>query len=106
MPPKSRQLPQAPQQAPPQVPIQAPMAQGPPINNPLMALLTQGGNQPPPMGVGAYNGPGPGAAMSNQMQQIGSYAPTPPVNPVVDIYDNTPPIVREAIRRRLFTQGM
>ena len=119
----------------------------PPINNPLLALLTQGGQaqqpqlpqlpnipgqgqiprpqQGPPQiapqmpqagpqqaPVGASQIPnlgvraGMGSQMSDQMSQIGGMAPTPPINPVVETFDNAPPIVREAIRRRLFTQGM
>jgi len=126
----------------------------PPMNNPLMALLQQGGQmqQPqlpqvppmPPQGMGMPQGPpqgmppqampqgmpqgppqgmnpaqaqpgnipnlgvmsGMGGNLSNELAKVGATAPQPPIHPVVDIYDNTPPIVREAIRRRLFTQGM
>jgi hypothetical protein len=44
--------------------------------------------------------------IADTLARIGAQSPQPPINPVVDIHDNTPPIVQEAIRRRLFTQGM
>ena len=132
------QLPQlppgmGPQQGPPQG-LQGPPQQGPPQGIPpqLLAALMGGGTgspgggappggpqlgmqQGPPQQQGLPPGIGPpnvgvraglGGALSDQLSQIGAQAPTPPIHPVVDIMDNTPPIVREAIRRRLFTQGM
>jgi hypothetical protein len=50
--------------------------------------------------------PGMGSMVSDKLAQIGAQAPTPPINPIVEVFDNAPPIVREAVRRRLFTQGM
>jgi hypothetical protein len=81
--------------------------------NPVLALLAQAGQQAPsPIPQMQVPPPNPmvssgmGGNVSNVMAQMGAQGPTPPIKPVVDVYDNTPPIVREAIRRRLFTQGM
>jgi hypothetical protein len=91
-----------PQQGPPQQPpvglppgIGGPQAGGPQVSGPTPLDI-------PNMGVRA----GAGSMVSDQMARIGAQAPTPPINPVVDIQDNTPPIIKEAIRRRLFMQGM
>jgi hypothetical protein len=83
------------------MPPNLPQIPGPPggIGPQGIGLQAQGGGGLPVQGSMGGN-------LSNLLARIGSVAPTPPINPVVDIQDNIPPIVREAIRRRLFTQGM
>jgi len=89
-------------QGPPQgMPPQGMPQQGPP---PGMLQQLMQGQQGPPQGM-----PPQGVQPGNLVESLarsGSMAPQPPINPVVDVYDQTPPIVQEAIRRRLFTQGM
>lgn len=92
-----------PQQGPPGMG----MPQGPPQGNPLQALL--GGGGPPGMQQGLPQG-NPMQAILAQTgggpQQGPPMGQAAPMNPVVDVYDNVPPIVKEAARRRLFTEGM
>jgi hypothetical protein len=59
------------------------------------------GQQQGPPGI-----PTMGGDIANQLAQVGASGPQPQINPVIDTYDNIPPIVREAARRRLFTEGM
>jgi hypothetical protein len=63
------------------------------------AMGPQGPQQGPPQGMQQGN-------VADTLARIGAQSPQPPIHPVVDVYDQTPPIVQEAIRRRLFTQGM
>jgi hypothetical protein len=81
----------------PQTPPQG-MPPGMPLSNPAQ----QASGMIPNLGVRS----GMGGMLSDKLARIGGQAPTPPINPVVETFDNAPPIVREAIRRRLFTQGM
>jgi hypothetical protein len=78
--------------------------------NPQASAMPQGppgmqGPQGPPQGPQGMQGANPGNLVE-ALARGGATSPQPPINPVVDMYDNTPPIVREAIRRRLFTEGM
>lgn len=106
MPNINQQQPPGPQiPAPRPAPTGMPSVGGGQAPSPAALDIGLGGNQGQvPQGPTAA--PDLASIISDKMARVGAQAPTPPINPVVEQFDNTPPIVREAIRRRLFTQGM